>query len=120
MVNALDNFFLGQTEPTKGCLLYLRHFILDSSKHFTEHWKYGLPFYYYKGKPCCYLWHHKKFKMPYLSFVDGNKMNHRDLLLEKRARMKIFLIDAEKDIPVQTLNVLLKEAIALLEKKLSA
>jgi hypothetical protein len=117
-MSAIDDFFLAQKEPDKSCLLFLRAYILSTSEHFSEHWKWGLPFYYYKGKPCCYLWLHKKFKMPYVSFVDGNKIEHPDLLLEKRARMKIFVVDPEKDIPVKKLNILLKKAIRLTEAKL--
>lgn len=71
-----------------------------------------MPFYCYKGKMFCYLWVHKKFKQPYIGIVEGARINHRDLLLEKRARMKILLIDPEKDIPVKRIKAILKEALS--------
>ena len=71
-----------------------------------------MPFYCYKGKMFCYLWVHKKFKQPYIGIVEGARINHPDLLLEKRARMKILLIDPEKDIPVKRIKAILKEALS--------
>jgi hypothetical protein len=37
----------------------------------------------------CYLWVHKKYQRPDIGIVEGNRINHPDLLVEKRARMKI-------------------------------
>ena len=113
MLTPLDSFFLTKEEPVKSCLLFLREYILKQDKNITEHRKYGMPFYYYKGKMFCYLWVHKKFLQPYIGIVEGAKINHPDLLQEKRARMKILLIDANKDIPVKKLNSILKEMILL-------
>lgn len=110
MSDALDNFFLAKNEPVKSCLLFLRSFILQQDKNITEHWKYGMPFYYYKGKMFCYLWIHKKFKQPYIGIAEGGKIEHPDLLQEKRARMKILLVDAGKDIPVKKIAAILKTA----------
>ena len=61
----------------------------------------------------CYLWVHKKHGQPYLGIVEGASMKHLDLIIEKRAGMKIFLMDANKDIPVKKLNAILKEMMAL-------
>jgi len=109
----IDNYFLQKKEPIKSCLQFLRAHILKQNEEVTEAWKYGMPFYCYRGKMLCYLWVHKTLGKPYLGLVDGNRINHPDLLQEKRARMKIFLIDPTKDIPVKKLNVLLKLAIDL-------
>lgn len=117
MISDLDNFFLKQEEPSKSCLLFLRTYILSKSEDVTEHWKYGLPFYYFKGKMWCYLWQHKKHKMPYIGFVDGNKLDHKDLLQEKRARMKILLIDPDKDIPLSKLNSIFKQALQAVKQE---
>ena len=70
-------------------------------------------FYCYKGKMFCYLWIHKKYKKPYLGIVEGKKIDHPDLLIEKRERMKILLIDADKNIPVKKINFILKEILSL-------
>jgi len=67
--------------------------------------------YCYNGKMFCYLWVHKKFKQPYIGVIEGGKINHPDLLQEKRKRMKILLIDPAKDIPLKTIDTILKEAM---------
>jgi len=96
----------------KGCLQYLR-LLLTSYENITEHWKYGLPFYYHKGKMFCYLWIHKKYHQPYIGFVDGNKIDHEDLLQEKRAKMKILLVNHLEDISEDKIKSMLKQALAL-------
>jgi hypothetical protein len=113
MLNPLDNYYSQKEEPIKSCLTFLRKYILDFDSDITEALKYGMPFFCYKGKMICYLWVHKKYRQPYLGIVEGVLMTQPDLITEKRARMKIFLIDANKDIPVKKLNSILKEMMAL-------
>jgi hypothetical protein len=111
MLRPIDNWFLEQDEPFKNCLQFLRTHILSRDKNITEAWKYGMPFYCYKGKMFCYLWTHKKYHQPYIGFVEGKFLQHPDLIQEKRARMKILLIDPTKDIPLPKINLLIKEAL---------
>ena len=111
MLKPVDNYFLQQPEPEKSCLLALRTLLLSVDKDITEAWKYGMPFYCYHGKMFCYLWTHKKLGQPYLGIVEGGKIDHPLLLKEKRARMKIMLVDPAKDIPVATINSILKKAL---------
>jgi len=113
MLRPIDNYFFEKEEPVKSCLQFLREFILKYDKEITEEWSYSMPFFYYKGKRFCYLWIHKKYDQPYLGIVDGNKIDHPGLLTEKRSRMKIFLIDPQKDIPVKKIKAILKEILAL-------
>jgi hypothetical protein len=113
MLKPADNYFLQQEEPLKGCLLALRKMITSFDNAILESWKYGMPFYCYNGKMFCYLWVHKKFKQPYLGIVEGSKINHPLLIQEKRARMKIMLVDPLKDIPVKTIDDILKKTLAL-------
>ncbi|HEX5025249.1 MAG TPA: DUF1801 domain-containing protein [Agriterribacter sp.] len=113
MLRPIDNYFLQQPEPAKSCLQFLRAHILSSNNDMVETWKYGMPVYCIKGKMVCYLWTHKKYLQPYLGIVKGHKIDHPDLITEKRARMKILLIDPTKDIPVKKINSILKELIAL-------
>jgi hypothetical protein len=117
MISPLEHFYLKQEEPTKSCLLFLRELILNQDKHLSNEWKYGMPMFCYKGKMCCYLWIHKVHKQPYIGFVEGKHLNHPDLLQEKRARMKILLVDASKDIPVRKIKTLLKEMLGLYQGK---
>jgi hypothetical protein len=107
----VDQYFLQKEEPDKSCLQALRDFMLRFNKGITEEWKYGMPFYYHQKKMFCYLWVHKKYKQPYVGIVEGKRINHPQLIQEKRARMKIMLIDPEKDIPIKTLRTILNEAL---------
>jgi hypothetical protein len=109
----IDAFYLQKAEPVKSCLIFLRNYILNYDQNITEAWKYKMPFFCYKGKMCCYLWVHKKNGLPYLGIVQGNKVDHPDLIIEDRAKMKIMLFDPNEDLPVQTITSILKMAIAL-------
>lgn len=108
-----DNYYLQQPEPIRGCLLALRKIIMEQDAHITAEWKYGMPFFCYKGKMFCYLWVHKKYKQPYLGMVEGQKLNHPNLIIEKRSRMKIMLFDAALDLPLDVIEDLLNEALNL-------
>src|SRR5882724_1284662 len=107
MLRPIDNYFLQKDEPIKSCLQFLRDHILRQDIHITESWKYGMPFFCYNGKMFCYLWVHKKYHQPYIGIVEGKKIDHPDLIQEKRARMKILLLDAEKDVPLKNVNMIL-------------
>ena len=109
----IDNYFLQQEEPVKSYLTFLRAHILSQDDNITEAWKYRMPFYCYNGKMCCYLWVHKKFKQPYIGIVEGNSINHPDLITENRSRMKILLLDPNKNIPIKKIDKILKAMIAL-------
>ena len=116
MLKPADNYFMQKEEPIKSCLLFLRDYILKQDENITEAWKYGMPFYCYKGKIFCYLWVHKKYNQPYLGIVEGKAIDHPDLLTEKRARMKILLLDPDKDIPIKKVNSILKVVIEFYKK----
>ncbi len=107
----LENFYLKQDEPTKGTLLALREIILRQDKDIANVWKYGMPFFCYKGKMFCYLWLHKKYKQPYIGIVEGNRFSDSFLIQENRSRMKIMLINPNKDLPIKTIQNILQRAI---------
>ena len=111
MLRPIDQYFLQKDEPIKSCLQALREYMNRFNADITEEWKYGMPMYYLRGKMFCYLWVHKKYKQPYLGVVEGKRINHPLLILEKRARMKIMLFDPEKDLPVKTIKSILTEAM---------
>ncbi|NCD69719.1 DUF1801 domain-containing protein [Mucilaginibacter agri] len=113
MLRPIDDYFLQKDEPVRSCLQFLRKHILDYDAAITEAWRYGMPFYYYKGKMFCYLWVHKKFHLPYIGMVDGKLIDHPDLIQEKRARMKIMLIDPSEDLPIGDINNILNQAMKL-------
>ena len=61
----------------------------------------------------CYLWVHKKNGLPYIGFVEGKRLAHSELIIEKRSRMKILLIDPATDLPIPKIDALLDAAIGL-------
>src|SRR5580698_5729573 len=109
----IDNFYLFKDEPVKSCLHFLRMHILNYNEDITEAWKYRMPFFCYKGKIFCYLWMNKKNNQPYIGIVEGRKLEHPLLIIEKRSRMKIMLLNATEDIPVDTISNILKLALAI-------
>jgi hypothetical protein len=112
-VTEQDNYYLRIDEPIRSCLLALREIILNSDLHVSAAWKYGMPFFCYKGKMFCYLWVHKKLGQPYIGFVEGKHLFHKALIQEERARMKILLLDANKNLQVKLIHSLLKQALDL-------
>lgn len=112
-LNSNDHFFLKQTEPLKSCLITLRDIILSHDNDIKSEMKYGMPFFCFKGKMVCYLWIHKKYNQPYIGFVEGKLIDHPDLITEKRARMKIMLLDQNKDIPIEKVESILKQVFDL-------
>ncbi|MGN8069298.1 DUF1801 domain-containing protein [Mucilaginibacter sp. 22184] len=109
----LDNFYLQKDEPIRSCLLALKDIILKQDENVSADWKYGMPFFCYMGKMFCYLWVHKKYHQPYIGIVEGKRFDHPALIIEKRSRMKIMLFEADKDLPVQTIEHILKQALDL-------
>lgn len=119
-MSEIDSFYLKLGEPLQSCMLALKEIILSHDKNIHAQWKYGMPFFCYKDKMLCYLWVHKKLKMPYLGIVEGKHSKHPDLIVEKRSRMKILVINPTVDIPIQTIGEILGEAILGTEIKLNA
>lgn len=112
-MNALDNFYEQQEEPIKGCMLALRSIILKQDSNISVAWKYSMPFFCYKGKMFCYLWMHKKMNQPYIGIVEGRYFDEPFFIQEKRSRMKIMLIDPDKNIPVKRVEDVLQKALNL-------
>lgn len=111
MLSELDNFYIQQEEPARSCLLALRETILAQDKDVTAAWKYRMPFFCYKEKMFCYVWVHKKYKQPYIGLVEGKLFDQPGLLSEERSRMKILLVDPEKDLPLPFIEAVLKQAL---------
>jgi hypothetical protein len=112
-MNQLDEFYLNQEEPVKGTLIALRDIILRRDQNITNVIKYGMPFFYYKGKMFCYLWIDKKRKKPYIGIVEGSYFNESFLVQDKRSRMKIMLVDSNEDLPLDRIEIILQKALNL-------
>lgn len=113
MLREIDQFYLQKEEPVKSCLLALRDIILLQDINITLAWKYKMPFFCYKSKMLCYLWVNKKSNQPYIGIVKGKLINHPELMIEKRSRMKIMMINANEDLPLETITSILQQALDL-------
>ena len=106
-----DNFYLSKEEPNKSCLLAMRSIILAQDRHITETVKYGMPCFCYRNKILCYLWIDKKTLEPYMLMADGKQLSHPQLEQGARSKMKIFRVNSEQDLPVDTIKSILTAAI---------
>lgn len=112
-----DNaFYFDKQEPQKSCLLAMRDIILDYDPHISETTKYGMPCFCYKGKMFCYLRMDKKSHEPYFLMVEGKHLEHPNLETGSRARMKIFKVDPNKDLPMLDINLIMNQALDLYRK----
>ena len=107
----VDHFYLNKEEPIKSCLQALRSIIFGYSNDITEHFKYGLPFFYFKNKPFCYLWIDKKTSHPYIGIVKGIFIDHPMLDQGNRKKIKVMNIDPNADIPVEIIHEIFDEAV---------
>jgi hypothetical protein len=114
MIQDLLDFYLSKTEPNKSCLLSLRKILL-ANEHITETRKYGMPCFCFKKKIFCYLWIDKKLEEPYILLADGKYLNSPELEMGNRSKMKILRINPSKDLPINTIETILKEAIDLIK-----
>jgi hypothetical protein len=112
-MNPIEDYYLRKDEPAQSCLLALRACILAQAPagEISEAWRYSMPFFLYRGHRFCYLWTRKGSGQPYVGFVNGDHVDDPDLLVEDRKRMKIFLVDPAKDLPIAQLQGLLRQAI---------
>jgi hypothetical protein len=118
MLTRLDEFYLQQDEPLKSVFLALRDLIMAHDLEITNAWKFNMPFFLYKNKMFCYIWTHTKIQQPFIGFSEGKLINHPNLTFENRSRVKIMIIDPEKELPTNTIKQILDMAIDLLKKDL--
>ncbi|HIP48318.1 MAG TPA: DUF1801 domain-containing protein [Lutibacter sp.] len=111
MLREIDNFYLEQTEPNRSFMLGIRGFILNYHKEITEEWKWKLPFFYYKGKPFCYVWKVQKTQQAYLCIVRSDLFEHPQLIQGNRKKMKALYFDVTKDIPINLIDEVLQLAM---------
>ncbi|MCU6167603.1 DUF1801 domain-containing protein, partial [Enterobacter roggenkampii] len=106
-------YYLNKEEPPKSSLLALRSIILNMDKDVSETVKYEMPCFCYKKKMFCYLWTDKKTGEPYILMVEGKLLNHPELEQGSRSRMKILRIDPNEDLPIETIKLILNDALNL-------
>lgn len=116
MVRELDQYYFNKEEPNKSCLLTLRQLILEQDDRVTETRKWGMPCFCFQKKMFCYLWTDKKTDEPYLLMVEGKHLHQPELEEGGRSRMKIFRVNPNQDLPLDTLQQLLNDALDLYRK----
>ena len=112
----INEYYLNKKEPAKSCLLTLRNLILKMDTSVSETKKYGMPCFCFKNKVFCYLWMDKISDEPYILFVEGKHLDHPKLESGNRAKMKIFRINPTTDLPIDTIQMLLSEALSIYKK----
>lgn len=103
MKEKIDAYFLKQIEPNRSCLFALRDIIRNYNNEISEEWKYGIPYYYYKKKPFCYIWKDKTTQKPYIGISRGILIKHPSLIQGNRTKIKILPIETDKDILIETI-----------------
>lgn len=116
MINK-DDFYLNKQEPLKSCLLSMRSIVLDYDEGITETVKYGMPCFSYKKKVFCYLWVDKISNEPYFLMVEGKQLHHPELEAGDRKRMKIFRVNPNKDLPIESIDMIMNQALDLYRKR---
>lgn len=111
MLRELDNFYLEQPEPNRSFMLGLRAVFLNYDPRISEEWKYRLPFFYFKGKPFCYIWKDKKTQEPYIGIVKADKFDHPLLVKGDRKKMKALYFKPTKDIPIELIDEIFQLAM---------
>lgn len=108
-----EQYYLRQEEPNRSCLHALRSFIWGLDEHITESIKWGTPCFSYKNRMFCFVALTKEPKTPYLLIVEGLRVEHPLLEIGSRKRMKTLSIDANSDLPIDTINEVLQQALDL-------
>lgn len=110
----LDNYYMKQPEPTRGCLLALKDLILRLDSNISHQRKFQIPFFYYKDKKLCFLWINKKKLM--LGFVEDKNIYPKKEGIKRKDQMSALYIDPNADIPIELINSNLLEIIKLYNK----
>ncbi len=108
-----DHYYLSQKEPLQSCLLALRNIILSQDPNISETLKWSIPCFCYRKKPFCYLSTENKTDLPYILMVEGIHLTHYRLEQGNRAKMKVFRIDPNEDIPLEDIKTVLQEGLNL-------
>ncbi len=113
MFEDVTHYYLSKKEPNKSCLLALKSIILAQDTLITETLKWNIPCFSYQKKIFCYLNMDKKIDKPYILIVEGKHLSHTELEQGNRTRMKILRIQPDADLPINTIQKILNDALDL-------
>ncbi|WP_224483373.1 DUF1801 domain-containing protein [Robertkochia aurantiaca] len=87
-MNPAENYILNQPEPYRSILLVLQVLIEQKvDKDLDLRFKYGIPFYYYRDKPFCYL--NRSGTYVDMGFNRGSLLEAHQHLMEGRNRKMV-------------------------------
>jgi len=90
-MNPAENYILNQPEPYRSILLHLQVLIELTLPEAKLKYRYGIPYYYLKNKPLCYMNASHKRQFVDLGFAKGYQLTVRQKDLfggEKRNTVK--------------------------------
>jgi len=111
-MNPAEDYILKQPEPYKSILLELQVLMEHTVPTVELKYKYRIPFYYYKGKPFCYLNASHKKKFVDIGIVKGGEITvHTEHLVTKdRKKMASLRYEQLQDINHDIFFDVIKEA----------
>ncbi len=113
MLPAIDQYIEGLGEDNKSFVQALIAIIFKQDEHLHLKCSFGLPFFYFKGNPFCYINIDQKTKQPYLGFMNGKWLQHKNLHAEGRKMVKLLRFNNQNDIPLKMLQAVIAEALQL-------
>ena len=113
MNTQLEDYYLRHPEPFQGCLLALKHIILNLDERITHERKYQIPFFCFEGKKLAFLWMNRKKLM--LGFVTDKSINPSKVGVKQKDRLEMIQIDPNADLPVEMIAAKLREQIQMYE-----
>lgn len=112
-MNPAEQYILQQADPWRDMLLQLKVLIEKRVPESTLLYKYGIPFFYLKGRPFCYLIATKKYAD--VGIVRGSLLTNNTDHLEKGKRKTVRSLRYKKpeDLDLDILHTVLDEAARL-------
>lgn len=114
MNTKFEDYYLRQPEPFQGCLLALKHIILNLDERITHERKYQIPFFCFEGKKLAFLWMNRKKLM--LGFVTDKSIYPSKDGIKQKDRLEMIQIDPNIDLPMEMIAAKLLEQIRMYEK----
>ena len=115
-MSEVEDYIYQYEDDQREIMLFLHNW-LTKDLNLTEKIRFKIPFYYGKSW-ICYLNPTKNEKLEF-AFVRGNELSNEQGLLDNKGRKQVYSIEFKnvKEIPQETLNEIIQEAILLDETK---
>lgn len=113
MNTKLEDYYLRHPEPFQGCLLAMKHIILNLDNRITHERKYQIPFFCFEGKKLAFLWVNRGKLL--LGFVTDKSIIPRSAGIKHKDRIEMIRLDPNADLPVEMISEKLMEQIRTYE-----